>query len=101
MFLLGQKLNPYKRVIYALQRYKGIGPRVSAEICQKASIHPFCLTQDLNETHVEKVKPLVFKVLEKMRSETMLNIKKQRLKISQSSPNLGKSDRLSIYSLYK
>jgi ribosomal protein S13 len=86
MFLLGQKLNPYKRVIYAIQRYKGIGPKVSAEICQKASIHPFCLTQDLNETHIEKIKPLVFEITEKMRSEAMSNIKKQRLMIEPIQP---------------
>lgn len=86
MFLLGQTLSPYKRVIYALQKFPGIGPSTSQRICSESFVHPQCHVNELSDFQLERLKPLVHACIETFRQEKNERERRMRNRIEPIPP---------------
>lgn len=86
MFILGQTLNPFKRVYYALLKYDGIGLPTAIRICNAASIHAQCHVRELNEVHVEKLRVLLHEHLEGQKQARLIKAKRARARIDPIRP---------------
>lgn len=90
MFILGQSLSAFKRVYYALQKFSGIGLPTAIKICNQANIHPQCHINELNENHLDKLKPILQEYLEKQRHKKIENARKQLTKVKPVLPQKKK-----------
>ena len=81
MFLLGTNLNPFKRVLFALQRFDGVGPFTATRLMSAAHIHPFCHVNELNERQVQRLKELLQPMLEARKQEQLRAVKEAKNRI--------------------
>lgn len=78
MFLLGLNLNPFKRVLYALQNFEGVGTATAERLLAQASIHRYCHVKELSDRHVNRLKELLQPMLEARRQAKLLKIKSEK-----------------------
>jgi ribosomal protein S13 len=75
MFLLGLNLNPFNRVLYALQKFEGVGLATSQRLLAQSSIHQFCRISELSERQVIKLKGLLQPMMEAQKQEKLMKLK--------------------------
>lgn len=68
----------HKHVLYAIQKFEGVGFAKAKRLCDQASIHKFCKVKDLNETHLEKLRPMLQDTLEAQRQRKLVQLKKKK-----------------------
>lgn len=85
MFLLGINFASYKHVRYALRDFIGIGAGKAEEICREAYIHPLCKMGELQEVHLERLKPIIQKILDDQRQKRLLNMKLKAKNVSKTT----------------
>ncbi len=81
MFLLGTNLNPFKRVLFAIQNFDGVGPYTAARLLSAASIHRFCHVKELSERQVQKLKELLQPMLEARKQAQLRAVKESKNRI--------------------
>lgn len=81
VFLLGLNLSPFKRVLYALRSFEGVGLSTSEKLCDAASIHRYCRVNELNERHLQRLRELLQPMLEQQRQDKLM-----RAKAAKSAP---------------
>lgn len=86
MFLLGKTLSPYKRVYYALCKYEGIGLPTAIKMCNAVHIHPQCHVNEMNDTHIDKLKTLLHQHLEEQRQAKLARARRERTRIQPILP---------------
>lgn len=91
MYLLGQSLSAHKHVLFAIQKFEGIGPAVAQRICHEASVHRLCKVKQLSELHLAKLGPLIQARLEAERQRKLLQMKLQKFSASSSSTSSSSS----------
>lgn len=75
MFLLGLNLKPFKRVLYALQNFEGVGLPTAHHLLAQSSIHPFCHVNELSERQILKLKGFLQPRMEKRRQDKLMKVK--------------------------
>lgn len=78
MFLLGCNLNPFKRVLYALQNFDGVGETTAKRLLDSASIHRFCRVSELSERQVQRLKELLQPMLESRKQAQLRAVKEAK-----------------------
>lgn len=86
MFLLGTNLNPFKRVLFAIQNFDGVGPATAQRLLDAASIHRFCHVKDLSERQVQRLKELLQPMLEARKQEQLRAVKQAKNRITPILP---------------
>lgn len=75
MFLLGLNLSPFKRVLFALQNFDGVGPATAQRLMNQAAIHRFCRVGHMTDRHMSRLKELLQPMLEARRQDKLMRIK--------------------------
>lgn len=75
VFLLGLDLPAFKRVDFAIRKFKGIGPFLATKICDQASVHRLCKMKDLTAIQTGKLKSLIATKLEEERQAKLAQMK--------------------------
>jgi ribosomal protein S13 len=86
MFLLGQTLNPFKRVKYALLVFEGVGMTTAERIMNRAYIHTMCKINELTEEMVERLRIELQPIINDEKQRKLIKLQKERTAIKPILP---------------
>lgn len=81
MFLLGKELSSFKRLLYGLQVFEGVGLYQAQRVMDQAFIHPMCRAMDLNERQLVRLKAVLQPMVEEAKQRRLMQIRASKSRI--------------------